>query len=129
MGLRADEVQERPHPWTLSPLMARQVASPGREGWMVTAGGWRIWIAGSLALETVRGPRLHCPVLLCPGDTGHGLTTVVARAVDRGGATERVGRLVGMWVATAGNHPKEQQEVFKRDESSFWSPLDQKNPF
>ena len=44
----------------------------GREGWMVTVGGWSVWTAGPVALEMVSWGF----VLSCPGDGRQGLTAV-----------------------------------------------------
>ena len=79
--------------------------------------------AGPVALEMVRqGP---CPALPRGQEAGSDHSGVVSRGWKWGAPIDRVGRIAGVRVATARNHPEEQQKELQREESSFWV---KKNP-
>ena len=63
---------------------------------------------------------LSCPALPGGQEAGSDHSGVVSRGWRWGAPIDRVGRLVGVQVATARNHPEEQQKELQRQESFFW---------
>lgn len=123
LGLRADvEIRDRspaPCPGTSkSPDDGVGGGFTGEGGLDGDCGCWSVWTAGPVALEMVR----QGPCLALPGgqEAGSDYSGVVSRGWKWGAPVDRVGRLVGMRVATAKNHPQEQQKELQREESSFW---------